>query len=160
MPIMSLVSHLKDIKQQNKQIIKLIQCNDYLAGDIDCIKNKIACELSPTINLRFILQLVDLTLCLLCNFSCFLSAERFPNSYHLYNFFRNTPGCHWNVKHFGSRSGLTWCPALSWSKLFANLNCEWADDYSELNRVKVGLAFRLDNTFYKTETFKRIIISF
>ena len=46
MPIMSLVSYLKDIKQQNKQIIKLIQCNDYLAYDIDCIKNKIACELS------------------------------------------------------------------------------------------------------------------
>ena len=59
MPIMSLVSYLKDIKQQNKQIIKLIQCNDYLACDIDCIKNKIACEHSPTINLRFILQLVD-----------------------------------------------------------------------------------------------------
>ena len=74
---MSLVSHLKDIKQQNKQIIKLIQCNDYLAGDIDCIKNKIACELSPTINLRFILQLVDLTLCLLCNFSCFCQLKDF-----------------------------------------------------------------------------------
>ena len=60
---MSLVSYLKTD-----------QCNDYLAYDIYCIRNKIACELFPSINLRFILQLVDLTLCLLGNISCFLSS--------------------------------------------------------------------------------------
>ena len=84
--------------------MKTDQCNDYLTYDIYCIRSKFACELSPTINLRFILQLVDLTLCLLGNISCFC---------HLLNDFQTHIICiifsgipqeeyHRSVKHFGS----------------------------------------------------------
>ena len=44
-----------------------------------------------------------------------LPADFFQNVFK--NYFRNT----FSVKQFGSRSGLIFCQALSWSKLFANV---------------------------------------
>ena len=51
--------------------------------------NKLACVQSPTINPRFTLKFVCLTICRLCNFSCFLlSADFFISSFSK-NYFSN-----------------------------------------------------------------------
>ena len=83
---------LRPPRSLNKKVSEkypvFITCNAYLA--CDSLTNKITFVQSATINLRFALQLVDLTLCILGIFSCInLFADFFSKSSFSNNSFRN-----------------------------------------------------------------------
>ena len=61
---------------------------------------------------------IFLTLCLLANFACFC---HLLISFKIHFFEKLFKEYHQNFKQFGSRSGWTFCPAWSGSKLFAKV---------------------------------------
>ena len=88
---------------------------------------KIALVQSPTINQRYTLS--RLTLCMLGNFSCFFVIWFI----FFEKFFQHISECH----VVEPRSGQTFCPTWSWTKLLQMLS---ADDISRQRR-KIGVVF-------------------
>ena len=107
--------------------------------------------------MRFTLQLVDLTLCMMCDFSCILlSADLFQN-----NLFQKIQEYHQCVKQFGSRSvrpdiflGLIWvqtvCKSYQQTTLVYYLRNVHMFEFCKCfckNPIRTNVSLRIEESF-------------